>query len=108
MPEFNLANVDWISVIARMTDRRLSPLLRNVGKRLARSPKLYVRDSGIVHALLGVIGREEFWKGGRGYLRLPSIGRHFPSLLAATFNMVAKACYIGGWRKYNVTAETLS
>jgi predicted AAA+ superfamily ATPase len=32
--------------------RRLPPWHRNEGKRLARSPKVYVRDSGIVHALL--------------------------------------------------------
>ncbi len=34
--------------------RRLHPFLTNVGKRLVRSPKVYVRDSGIVHALLGL------------------------------------------------------
>ena len=39
--------------------RRLRPWHRNVGKRLVKSPKVYVRDSGIVHALLGVRDREE-------------------------------------------------
>ena len=34
--------------------RRLAPYLANVGKRLVKSPKVYVRDSGLVHALLGV------------------------------------------------------
>ena len=34
--------------------RRLPPLHANVGKRLVKSPKVYVRDSGIVHALLGI------------------------------------------------------
>ncbi len=32
--------------------RRLRPWSGNVGKRLVRTPKIYVRDSGIVHALL--------------------------------------------------------
>ncbi|MEX1258805.1 MAG: ATP-binding protein [Gemmatimonadota bacterium] len=32
--------------------RRLEPLHANVGKRLVKSPKTYVRDSGMVHALL--------------------------------------------------------
>ncbi len=32
--------------------RRLPPLHANVGKRLVKSPKTYVRDSGIVHTLL--------------------------------------------------------
>ena len=34
--------------------RKIDPWKRNVGKRLAKSPKIYVRDSGIVHALLGI------------------------------------------------------
>ena len=32
--------------------RRLQPYFVNAGKRLVKSPKLYVRDSGLVHALL--------------------------------------------------------
>ncbi|MBX9746334.1 MAG: ATP-binding protein [Hyphomonadaceae bacterium] len=32
--------------------RRLPPWTGNVGKRLVKSPKLYLRDSGIAHALL--------------------------------------------------------
>jgi uncharacterized protein len=32
--------------------RRLAPWTGNVGKRLVKSPKLYLRDSGIAHALL--------------------------------------------------------
>ncbi len=34
--------------------RRLPPYLRNVGKRLVKAPKTYVRDSGLLHALLGI------------------------------------------------------
>ena len=34
--------------------RRLSPPHANVGKRLVKSPKVYIRDSGIVHPLLGL------------------------------------------------------
>ena len=34
--------------------RRLPPYYVNVGKRLVKSPKVYVRDSGLVHALLGI------------------------------------------------------
>ena len=39
--------------------RRLPPWRNNVGKRLVKSPKVYVRDSGIVHALLGLTSRED-------------------------------------------------
>ncbi|MBX5463864.1 MAG: ATP-binding protein [Steroidobacteraceae bacterium] len=34
--------------------RRLPPFHANAGKRLVKSPKVYVRDSGLVHALLGL------------------------------------------------------
>lgn len=34
--------------------RRLKPYHLNVGKRLIKSPKVYIRDSGLVHALLGI------------------------------------------------------
>ena len=37
--------------------RRLSPFHANVRKRLVKSPKVYVRDSGIVHTLLGLDDR---------------------------------------------------
>ncbi len=38
--------------------RRLPPRLANAGKRLVRSPKVYVRDSGLLHALLGLVDKE--------------------------------------------------
>lgn len=34
--------------------RRLQPFHANVKKRLVKSPKVYVRDSGLLHALLGI------------------------------------------------------
>lgn len=34
--------------------RRLRPFHGNTGKRLVKSPKVYVRDSGLVHALLDI------------------------------------------------------
>jgi predicted AAA+ superfamily ATPase len=34
--------------------RRLQPWARNIGKRLVKAPKVYVRDSGITHALLNI------------------------------------------------------
>jgi hypothetical protein len=34
--------------------RRLPPYHANIGKRLVKSPKVYVRDSGILHTLLGL------------------------------------------------------
>jgi predicted AAA+ superfamily ATPase len=34
--------------------RRLEPYFVNLGKRLVKSPKVYVRDSGLLHSLLGL------------------------------------------------------
>jgi predicted AAA+ superfamily ATPase len=34
--------------------RRLTPYHANVGKRLVKSPKAYIRDSGVLHYLLGI------------------------------------------------------
>ena len=41
--------------------RRLQPWASNARKRLVRSPKVYVRDSGLVHALLGIRTLEELF-----------------------------------------------
>ncbi len=42
------------TLVDTMLVRRLTPHLANVGKRLVKSPKVYVRDSGLLHALLGL------------------------------------------------------
>lgn len=41
--------------------RRLMPWHSNIGKRLVRSPKVYVRDSGIVHALLSITSLDDLF-----------------------------------------------
>ena len=38
--------------------RRLQPWHANIGKRLVKSPKVYVRDSGLIHALLDIGTKE--------------------------------------------------
>jgi hypothetical protein len=39
--------------------RQLPPWFENVGKRQVKSPKVYVRDSGLLHALLGVTNQKD-------------------------------------------------
>jgi predicted AAA+ superfamily ATPase len=39
--------------------RQLPPWFENTGKRLVKAPKVYFRDSGLLHALLGLRTREE-------------------------------------------------
>ena len=39
--------------------RQLPPWFENVGKRVVKAPKVYLRDSGLLHALLGMESRRE-------------------------------------------------
>ena len=41
--------------------RRLQPFHANLGKRLVKAPKIYVRDSGLLHALLAVPTRNALY-----------------------------------------------
>jgi predicted AAA+ superfamily ATPase len=41
-------------LVDAMMVRRLEPLHANLGKRLVKSPKIYVRDCGLLHALLNL------------------------------------------------------
>lgn len=39
--------------------RKVEPYFVNLGKRLVKSPKIYFRDSGLLHALLGIGGADD-------------------------------------------------
>ena len=39
--------------------RQLPPWFENIGKRQVKAPKVFVRDSGLLHALLGIANRRE-------------------------------------------------
>lgn len=62
--------------------RKLQPYSTNAGKRLVKSPKIYVRDSGLVHALLGIDGFETL--AGHPVVAMSWEGFVIESLLAAT------------------------
>ena len=57
--------------------RRLPAWHRNVGKRLVKSPKVYVRDTGIAHALLGIHDKEAL-------LGHPAVGQTWESFVLET------------------------
>ncbi len=57
--------------------RRLSPFRINTGKRLVKSPKVCVRDSGLVHALLGIASLEQL----AGH---PGVGRSWEGFVLET------------------------
>ncbi len=62
--------------------RRLFPWHRNVGKRLVKSPKVFVRDSGLVHALLGLGNKEQL-------LGHPVVGPSWVSFVLETLLVLA-------------------
>lgn len=39
--------------------RRIAPLHANVGKRLVKTPRVWLRDSGLLHVLLGLESRDD-------------------------------------------------
>jgi uncharacterized protein len=64
--------------------RRLQPWHSNIGKRLVKSPKVYIRDSGLVHALLGFASKEEL-------LSHPIVGDSWEGFIIETLLGVAPA-----------------
>ena len=45
-------HLDWLTQTFMV--RQLQPWFENVGKRQVKSPKIYFRDTGLLHALLGI------------------------------------------------------
>lgn len=70
--------------------RRLPPWHRNVGKRLTRSPRVFVRDTGLLHQLLGITDREAL-------LGHPVVGASWEGFLIEnilnTINSEVEACF---------------
>jgi uncharacterized protein len=54
--------------------RQLRPWYANVGKRVVRSPKVYLRDSGLLHTLLGLSSMD-------GLLGHPKVGASWEGLV---------------------------
>ena len=63
--------------------RRLRPYFVNVKKRLVKSPKIYVRDSGLVHSLLGI-------EGYRALLGHPVVGASWEGFVIENLLSVAR------------------
>lgn len=70
--------------------RRLPPWHANLGKRLVRSPKVYLRDSGLVHALLAVRDREAL-------LSHPIVGASWEGFVIENLLNVAASAGIQGY-----------
>ncbi len=71
--------------------RKLRPYSTNAGKRLVKSPKIYVRDSGLVHALLGIDSFETL--SGHPVVGMSWEGFVVESLLAAAPDRTTASFY---------------
>jgi predicted AAA+ superfamily ATPase len=61
-------------MVALLLVRRMQPWAMNAKKCLVRTPKVYVRDSGLLHALLDIHDQEDL-------LRHPVIGASWEGML---------------------------
>lgn len=92
--------------IARYTDllvdlllvRRLEPVLPNVGKRLVKSPRIIVRDSGLVHVLLGIETRDDLFGN-------PVVGPSWEGFVIENLLSVAPKRIIPGFYRTAAGAE---
>jgi len=71
--------------------RRLRPWSGNTGKRLVKAPKVYLRDSGLVHALLGLENLNDL--AGHPVCGMSYEGFCIDNLLAATKASVTPYTY---------------
>ena len=78
--------------------RRLPSWQANVGKRLVKSPKVYVRDSGLVHALLGIGDKEIL-------LSHPVLGASWEGFVAEQLLAAAPGGTEGGFYRTSAGAE---
>ncbi len=75
--------------------RKLPPWHSNLGKRLVKSPKLYVRDSGLLHALLGLSTHDTL-------LAHPVVGNSWEGFVIETLlNATPRDAQMGFYRSSN-------
>ncbi|MDP2109714.1 MAG: ATP-binding protein [Thiobacillus sp.] len=80
--------------------RKLPPWHSNLGKRLVKSPKLYVRDSGLLHALLGLASHDAL-------LAHPVVGNSWEGFVIETLlNAAPREAQYGFYRSSNGAGST--
>jgi len=78
--------------------RRLQPYLVNVGKRVVKSPKIYLRDSGLQHALLNLPDRDAL-------LGHPAVGGSWEGFVIENLLRAAPAATVAGFYRCSGGAE---
>jgi predicted AAA+ superfamily ATPase len=78
--------------------RKLSPWHSNQGKRLVKSPKVYIRDSGLLHSLLGITDMD-------GLLAHPVVGASWEGHVIESLLGVAPAGVVPSFYRSGAGAE---
>ena len=78
--------------------RRLQPYHANVGKRLVKSPKVFIRDSGLLHALLNIAARDAL-------LGHPVVGASWEGFVIENLIDAAPALTVPGFYRTSGGAE---
>ncbi|MEO5658353.1 MAG: DUF4143 domain-containing protein, partial [Polaromonas sp.] len=78
--------------------RRLGPWHGNQGKRLVKSPKIYIRDSGLLHSLLGITDMDSL-------LSHPVVGASWEGHVVESLLAVAPAEVVPSFYRSSAGAE---
>lgn len=97
----NALDVSHTTVRARVDEmvgafmlRLLPPLAANLGKRLVKSPKLYLRDSGLLHSLLAIADRDALFAH-------PAFGSSWEGYVVQQVMSAAKGWQVSFYRTAN-------
>ena len=71
--------------------RALQPYHANLGKRLVKSPKIYLRDTGLLHALLGIETLDDLY--GHPVVGASWEGMVIEHLISAHVHGMSEACF---------------
>jgi len=72
---------------------QLQPWHENIGKRQVKSPKIYLRDSGILHALLNIADMHNLW----GH---PRVGASWEGFAFSQFTQIVRPAQLFFWSTY--------
>jgi predicted AAA+ superfamily ATPase len=73
---------------------QLQPWHENIGKRQVKSPKIYLRDSGILHALLNIVDNRSLY----GH---PRVGVSWEGFALHQFMQIVKPSQVFFWSTYS-------
>lgn len=73
---------------------QLQPWHENIGKRQVKSPKIYLRDSGLLHALLSIDNMHSLW----GH---PRVGASWEGFALSQFMQIVSPTQVFFWSTYS-------